>query len=49
MKADVIKLQDAINANTSFKTELTAKNVDVSKIMAAEVAADGSLILYISA
>ncbi len=46
MKADVTKLQNAINANATFKTELAAKNIDVSKIMAAEVAADGSLVLY---
>ena len=44
--ADVAKLQAAINANTTFKGELIAKMVDPASVVAMEIAADGSLILY---
>ena len=45
-QADVTKLQAAISANASFKADLQAKMVDISKIVAADLASDKSLILY---
>jgi hypothetical protein len=44
--ADVDRLQAAINANAMFKADLAAKNLDVAKILAAEVSTDGVLIVY---
>jgi hypothetical protein len=44
--SDIARLRGAIAANASFKTDLDAKNIDVAKIVAAEVARDGLLILY---
>src|SRR5437868_12198094 len=45
-KADIDKLQAAINANAGFKGELTAKMVDTASIVAMEVAGDGTITLY---
>jgi hypothetical protein len=45
-KADIDKLQAAINANAAFKGELTAKMVDPASIVAMEVAGDGTITLY---
>ncbi len=44
--ADITRLQAAINANTAFKGELTAKMVDAASIVAVEVGADGTITLY---
>ena len=44
--ADITRLQAAINANATFKGELAAKMVDVATVVAAEVAADGTITLY---
>jgi hypothetical protein len=44
--ADITRLQGAINANAAFKAELAAKMVDTASIVAAEVAADGTITLY---
>ena len=45
-KADIDKLQAALNANAAFKGELTAKMVDPASIVAMEVAGDGTITLY---
>ena len=45
-KADIDKLQAALNANAAFKGELTAKMVDAASIVAMEVAGDGTITLY---
>jgi hypothetical protein len=39
-------LQAAINANADLKASLQDKKIDVSSIVAADLAADGSLVLY---
>jgi hypothetical protein len=40
------KLRAAINANQTFRDELRAMNVDVAKIVAADVTSDGMLTLF---
>jgi hypothetical protein len=45
-KADIDKLQTAINGSTDLKKELDAKSISVTSIVAADVADDGTLILY---
>jgi hypothetical protein len=42
----IAELQAAIAANAAFKSELEAANIAVDTIVAADVAADGGLILY---
>lgn len=39
-------LQAAINAQADLKSQLEANDIDVSTIIAADVAADGTLVLY---
>jgi hypothetical protein len=40
------QLQAAIEANSAFKAQLEQNNIQVTSIVAADVAADGALVLY---
>jgi hypothetical protein len=42
------QLQAAISANTDFAAQLEDNDIAVSSVVSADVAADGSLVLYTS-
>jgi hypothetical protein len=46
-ETDISSLRTAMTANTAVKTALTNANVDVSKVVAAEIASDGVLTVYV--
>ena len=46
-QTDISSLRTAMTTNTAVKTALTNANVDVSKVVAAEIANDGILTVYI--
>ena len=45
-ESDITSLRSALTANTAVKTALTNANVDVSKVVATDIASDGSLTVY---
>ncbi|MHB2266915.1 hypothetical protein [Aliihoeflea sp. PC F10.4] len=45
--AQITELQAALEANTAISTALEAENVEVANVVAAETAADGSLVVYV--
>jgi hypothetical protein len=46
-ESDISSLRSALTANTAVKTALTDAKVDVSKVVATEIASDGSLTVYV--
>lgn len=46
-QSDITSLRTAMTSNTAVKTALTDANVDVSKVVAAEIASDGTLTVYV--
>ena len=44
--SDIKKLQAAIDAQADLKAKLQAQSVDVNNVVAADTAADGTLVLY---
>jgi hypothetical protein len=46
-QASIDELQSSLEANASVKAALDAKGVDASDVVAANVAADGSLTVYV--
>ena len=46
-EADITSLRTAMTTNAAVKTALTNANVDVSKVVAAEIASDGILTVYV--
>jgi hypothetical protein len=46
-QTDITSLRTAMTSNTAVKTALTSANVDVSKVVAAEIASDGILTVYV--
>jgi hypothetical protein len=46
-QSDITSLRTAMTSNTAVKTALTSANVDVSKVVAAEIASDGILTVYV--
>jgi hypothetical protein len=48
-RPDIERLQAAIAGNAAFKAELESKRVTVETVLAAELGADGTLVLYVLA
>ena len=46
-QTDITSLRTAMTTNAAVKTALTNANVDVSKVVAAEIASDGILTVYV--
>jgi hypothetical protein len=46
-QGDITSLRSAMTSNTAVKTALTNANVDVSTVVAAEIASDGILTVYV--
>ena len=46
-QTDITSLRTAMTSNAAVKTALTNANVDVSKVVAAEIASDGILTVYV--
>ena len=46
-QSDITSLRTAMTSNTAVKSALTNANVDVSKVVAAEFASDGTLTVYV--
>lgn len=46
-ESDISSLRTAMTTNTTVKNALTNANVDVSKVVAAEIAGDGILTVYV--
>ena len=46
-ETDINSLRSAINANNTVKMALTNAQVDVTKVVAAEIASDGILTVYV--
>ncbi len=46
-QTDISSLRTAMTTNAAVKTALTNANVDVSKVVAAEIASDGILTVYV--
>ena len=46
-ESDITSLRSALTANTAVKTALTNAKVDVSKVVATDIASDGILTVYV--
>lgn len=46
-ESDISSLRTAMTTNAAVKTALTNANVDVTKVVAAEIASDGILTVYV--
>ena len=46
-ESDITSLRGALTANTAVSTALTNAKVDVSKVVATDIAADGVLTVYV--
>jgi len=46
-QADITSLQTAISGNTALKAKLDAESIQASNVVAADVAADGSVTVYV--
>jgi len=46
-QADITGLQTAINGNTALKAKLDAEQIQASSVVAADIAADGSVTVYV--